>query len=46
MTELSNLSKIIANNNIRPPAIVIIGKIVDFKVNNNLTKLSQVNLQT
>ena len=45
MTDLSNLARIITKNKIRPPAIVIIGKIVDFKVNNNITKLSQVNLQ-
>ena len=45
MTELSKLPEIINLNNIRPPAIVIIGKIVDFKVNNNITKLSSVNLQ-
>ena len=45
ITELSDLPKEIAKNNIKPPAIVIIGKIVDFKVNNNITKLSTVNLR-
>tara|TARA_B100000212_G_scaffold331472_1_gene298719 strand:- start:304 stop:1083 length:780 start_codon:yes stop_codon:yes gene_type:complete len=45
MTELFKLPKVIKKNNIVPPAIVIIGKIVDFKVNNNLTKLSSVILQ-
>ena len=45
MTELSKLTKEIEKNHIKPPAIVIIGKIVDFKVNNNITQLSSVNLQ-
>ncbi len=44
-TELSKLPKVIQLNQIRPPAIVIIGKIVDFKVNNNVTKLSSVIMQ-
>ncbi len=44
MTELSMLPKVIKQNDIRPPAIIIIGKIVEFKVNNNITKLSNVNL--
>ncbi len=43
--ELAKLPKGIEKNNIKPPAIVIIGKIVDFKVNNNITKLSSVILQ-
>ena len=46
ITELSKLAKEIEKNYIQPPAIVIIGKIVDFKVNNNITKLSSVNLQS
>ena len=45
ITELAKLPKEIEKNNIKPPAIVIIGKIVDFKVNNNITKLSSVILQ-
>ena len=45
ITELANLPKEIEKNNIKSPAIVIIGKIVDFKVNNNITKLSSVILQ-
>ena len=46
MTVLSKLPEIIKNNNITSPAIVIIGKNVDFKVNNNVTKLSAVHLQS
>ena len=46
MAELTKLPQIIQEKKIRPPAIVIIGKIVDFKVNNNITKLSSVNLQS
>ena len=46
MAELSKLPQIIQEKKIKPPAIVIIGKIVDFKVNNNITKLSSVNLQS
>ena len=45
ITELAKLPKEIEKNNIKPPAIVIIGKIVDFKVNNNITKLSSVILR-
>jgi len=45
ITELAELPKEIEKNNIKPPAIVIIGKIVDFKVNNNITKLSSVILR-
>tara|TARA_Y100001978_G_scaffold196205_1_gene205456 strand:+ start:7792 stop:8583 length:792 start_codon:yes stop_codon:yes gene_type:complete len=45
MAELFELPLIIQRNNIKPPAIIIIGKIVDFKVNNNITQLSSVNLQ-
>ena len=44
MTDLLKLPEIINAKNIKPPAIVIIGKIVEFKVNNNITKLSSVNL--
>ena len=45
MTELSKLPEVIKENNIKPPAIVIIGRIVDFQVKNTITKLSSVNLQ-
>ena len=45
ITELAKLPKEIEKNNIKSPAIVIIGKIVDFKVNNNITKLSSVILR-
>tara|TARA_B100000900_G_scaffold358661_1_gene329684 strand:+ start:286 stop:1068 length:783 start_codon:yes stop_codon:yes gene_type:complete len=45
ITELSELPKAIKKNNIKPPSIVIIGKIVDFQVKNTITKLSSVNLQ-
>ncbi len=45
ITELAKLPQEIEKNNIKPPAIVIIGKIVDFKVNNNITKLSSVILR-
>ena len=44
ITELSELPEVIKKNNIKPPAIVIIGRIVDFQVNNTITKLSAVNL--
>ena len=42
--ELSKLPEAIKENNIKPPAIVIIGRIVDFQVKNTITKLSAVNL--
>jgi len=42
--ELSKLPEAIKKNNIKPPAIVIIGRIVDFQVKNTITKLSTVNL--
>ena len=45
ITSLSSLSKVIDENEFMPPSIVIIGKIVDFKVNNNVTKPSRANLQ-
>ena len=45
ITDLSELSDIVKKHNIKPPAIVIIGKIVDFKVNNNVTAVSSVSLQ-
>ena len=45
MTELSELPGMIKKYDIEPPAIVIIGRIVDFQVKNTITKLSSVNLQ-
>ena len=42
--KLKNLADAIKTQNFSSPSIVIIGKIVDFKVNNNITKLSEVNL--
>jgi len=44
-TKLSELPEDIKTFNIKPPAIVIIGKIVEFQVKNTITKLSSVNLQ-
>ena len=44
ITELPELPKVIKTNNIKPPAIVIIGRIVDFQVKNTITKLSAVKL--
>ena len=41
---LSNLSQTIRTYKFTPPSIIIIGKIVDFKVNNSFTKLSNVYL--
>ena len=45
ITELFELPPVIKKYNIKPPAIVIIGKIVEFQVKNTITKLSSVNLQ-
>ena len=42
--KLENLVNIIADKNFLSPSIVVIGKIVDFQVNNNVTKLSEVCL--
>tara|TARA_B100001996_G_scaffold358433_1_gene322995 strand:- start:6 stop:821 length:816 start_codon:yes stop_codon:yes gene_type:complete len=44
IAELKNLVDIIKDHKFSSPSIVVIGKIVDFKVNNNITKLSQVYL--
>ena len=44
VTELSELPEMIKKYNINPPAIVLIGRIVDFQVKNTITKLSAVNL--
>jgi len=41
---LENLVQTIKDKNFSSPSIVVIGKIVDFKVNNNVTKLSDVYL--
>ena len=42
--ELKNLVKTIRDRNFTSPAIVVIGKIVNFKIKNNITKLSGVYL--
>ena len=42
--KLKNLVQTIKDKKFFSPSIVIIGKIVDFKVNNNITKLSEVFL--
>ena len=42
--KLKNLVYVIKNKNFSSPSIVVIGKIVDFKVNNYITKLSEVYL--
>ena len=44
ISELINLADTIKKTNFCSPSIIIIGKIVDFKVNNNTTKLSEVYL--
>ena len=44
ISELQNLSEIIKAKNFTSPSIVLIGKIVDFKVNNFITKPSDVYL--
>ena len=44
IAELKNLVDIIKDQKFSSPSIIVIGKIVDFKVNNNITKLSQVYL--
>jgi len=45
VTELSELPEVIKKYNMKSPAIILIGKIVDFQVKNTITKLSSVNLQ-
>tara|TARA_B100000945_G_scaffold37133_1_gene25119 strand:+ start:1193 stop:1972 length:780 start_codon:yes stop_codon:yes gene_type:complete len=44
ITQLHKLPQMIKVKKFKPPSIVIIGKIVEFKVNNYITKLSPVNL--
>ena len=44
IAELKNLVDTIKDQQYLSPSIVVIGKIVDFKVNNNITKLSEVYL--
>ena len=44
IAKLQNLADTIKNKNFTSPSIVIIGKIVNFKVNNNITKVSDVYL--
>ena len=44
IAKLKNLVKTIRNERFFSPSIIIVGKIVDFKVNNNKTKLSDVYL--
>ncbi len=43
---LSDLVEIIKLKKFKPPSIIIIGKIVDFQVNNYVTKLSDARLTT
>ena len=42
--KLDNLSDRIKDEEFLSPSIIIIGKIVQFKVNNNITKVSDVYL--
>ena len=44
IAELKNLVDTIKDQKYLSPSIVVIGKIVNFKVNNNITKLSEVYL--
>ena len=44
ISELSNLAKNIREKGFTAPSIIIIGRIVDFQVNNFITKLSQAYL--
>ena len=44
IAELKNLVDTIKDQQYLSPSIVVIGKIVNFKVNNNITKLSEVYL--
>tara|TARA_Y100001970_G_scaffold183190_1_gene222806 strand:- start:10875 stop:11651 length:777 start_codon:yes stop_codon:yes gene_type:complete len=46
ITTLSNLVKVVKIHEFKPPSIIIIGKIVEFQVNNYITKLSNVKLPT
>ena len=45
VTELKDLSETIKDQQFLSPSIIVIGKIVEFKVNNNITKLSEVYLK-
>ena len=42
--KLDNLPKKIRDKEFLAPSIIIIGKIVEYKVNNNITKISDVYL--
>ena len=42
--KLEHLAYAIKNKEFLSPSIIVIGKIVEFKVNNNLTKVSEVYL--
>ena len=44
MEKLDNLPSKIKDKQFLAPSIIIIGKIVEFKVNNNITKVSDVYL--
>ena len=44
ISELKNLTETIRNKGFTSPSIVIIGNIVDFKVNNSITNLSNASL--
>ncbi|MBK16719.1 MAG: uroporphyrinogen-III C-methyltransferase [Prochlorococcus sp. SP3034] len=44
ITKLSNLVEIIKVNQFKSPSIILIGKIVEFQVNNYVTKLSDAKL--
>ena len=44
ISTLSNLVEVIKVKGYKPPSIIIIGKIVEFQVNNYVTKLSNVKL--
>ena len=44
ITTLSNLVEVVTVQDFKPPSIIIIGKIVEFQVNNYVTKLSNAKL--
>ena len=44
ISDLKNLAKTIRSKNFKSPSIIIIGRIVDFKVSNYITKLSEAYL--
>ena len=44
IAKLINLVDMIKDKNFSSPSIIIIGRIVDFKINNNVTKLSEIFL--